>query len=225
VLEGSRAACQKAGIALGGGHSIDSPEPIFGLAVTGKVEKRNLKRNSEATEGCQLFLTKPLGVGTVTTAQKKGLVEQGDLDQVIESMTTLNVIGAALGELPFVKALTDVTGFGLLGHLCEMCEGSGLSSVIHADKVPQMASAKKYIELGCIPGGTKRNWDSYGHQIGAISDFHKSLLCDPQTSGGLLIAAENSQAPNLQKVLEENGLPSIPFGSMIPRKEKLVFIE
>ncbi len=137
VLKGSRRACAEAGIPLAGGHSIDSPEPIFGLAVTGTVDLRNLKRNDTAREGDYLFLTKKLGIGIITTAQKKGIVQEEHLAEARQSMLTLNRIGEKLGTLPYVHALTDVTGFGLLGHLTEMCEGSNLAAEINFDQVPR----------------------------------------------------------------------------------------
>ena len=133
VLEGSRKICAEAGIPLAGGHSIDCPEPVFGLAVTGKLKKENLKRNDTARAGSLLYLTKPLGIGIITTAEKKGIVEAEHLQMAVNTMLTLNTLGNALGELPYVNAMTDVTGFGLLGHLCEVCEGSGLSATITFD--------------------------------------------------------------------------------------------
>ncbi len=164
MLEGSRAVCAEAGIPLAGGHSIDSPEPIFGLAVTGKVKTQHLKQNSTAIPECRLYLSKPLGVGILTTAQKKGILQPEHQSIAPESMVKLNKLGAVLGKLPYVKALTDVTGFGLLGHLSEMCEGSGLQAVVEFDRVPRIAVLDAYLAQKSIPGGTRRNWDSYGHK-------------------------------------------------------------
>src|SRR6186713_3162615 len=138
IIEGGRSVCAEAGIPLAGGHSIDSPEPIFGLAVTGIVNKEDLKKNNTAEEGDLIFLTKPLGVGILSTAQKRGLLKEEHLQMMIEQMTTINKIGEALGKLKSVKALTDVTGFGLLGHLTEMCEGSNLNAEIDFSKVPKI---------------------------------------------------------------------------------------
>ena len=162
-LEGSRAACARANIPLAGGHSIDAPEPIFGLAVTGQVAVDQLKRNDAAEPGCELFLTKPLGVGLVTTAQKRGLAKDADVQRAVNQMTALNQIGSTLSALPDVKAMTDVTGFGLLGHLTELCEGSGVSAVIDSTAVPRLPNTDHYIAEECTPGGTDRNFDSYGH--------------------------------------------------------------
>ncbi len=188
VIEGGKKACLDAGIALAGGHSIDSPEPIFGLAVNGIVSITHLKKNNTAQEGDRLFLTKKLGIGILATASKKGILKETDLQTAIASMTTLNKIGVALGKLEGVTALTDVTGFGLLGHLAEMAEGSNLSAHIWMKKVPILEPVAAYLDAGCFPGGTNRNWKSYGQNISAVSEQNRLLLADPQTSGGLLIA-------------------------------------
>lgn len=193
VLEGSRAICAEAGITLAGGHSIDCPEPVFGLAVNGIVNIPQLKQNSTATAGCRLYLTKALGVGILSTAQKRGILLPEDAAIALKSMTTLNKLGEVFGQMDYVKAMTDVTGFGLLGHLSEMCEGSGLSAVIEFDKVPVIGSLPYYLEQKCFPGGTQRNWNSYGSKISPLTEKQKYILADPQTSGGLLVAvAEES---------------------------------
>jgi selenide,water dikinase len=207
VLEGSRAICAEAGISLAGGHSIDCPEPVFGLAVNGIVGIPQLKQNSTATAGCRLYLTKALGVGILSTAQKRGLLLPEDAAIALESMVTLNKAGLRFGRMDSVKAMTDVTGFGLLGHLAEMCEGSGLSAVIEFDKVPVIASAPGYLRQGCIPGGTQRNWSSYGHKVSALPDEQRWLLADPQTSGGLLVAVSEHGFPAFEECLREQGLP------------------
>ena len=181
VLEGGRAGCAGAGIPLAGGHSIDSPEPIFGLAVTGQVEVENLKRNDRAVPGCKLFLTKPLGVGLVATAHKRGLASRLDFERAVEQMIKLNSLGVSLGGQPGVKAMTDVSGFGLLGHLTEMCEGSGVSATLDSARVPHLENIDRYIDEGCTSGGTDRNFDSYGSKIGPLTKRQKALLCDPQT--------------------------------------------
>ncbi|WP_193016875.1 selenide, water dikinase SelD [Proteus sp. FME41] len=188
VIEGGRAACQEAGISLAGGHSIDAPEPIFGLAVTGVVPVSKVKKNSEAKAGCQLFLTKPLGIGVLTTAEKKGLLKSEHQGLATEIMCRMNKAGADFSDIEGVTAMTDVTGFGLLGHLSEICEGSGVQATIHFSQVPRLPEVESYIEQGCVPGGTGRNFESYGHLIGEITEMQRKLLCDPQTSGGLLLA-------------------------------------
>ena len=225
VLQGSRAACARANIMLGGGHSIDAPEPIFGLAVTGRVLIKHLKRNDRATVGCQLFLTKPLGVGILTTAQKKGLVREADLELARQSMLQLNDAGAKFGTLPYVTAMTDVTGFGLLGHLSEVCAGSGVSAIIRADQVPRLPVVDDYIAQNSIPGGTHRNWDSYGHKISKVSEAQKALLCDPQTSGGLLVAVDKSSAEEFVEYAQTLGMELAPFGETVASRDQFVIVE
>ncbi|MBN2807229.1 MAG: selenide, water dikinase SelD [Prolixibacteraceae bacterium] len=214
VLEGGRFACREAGIALAGGHSIDSPEPIFGLAVTGQVALNQLKRNDTATPGCRLYLTKALGVGILTTAQKQGKLLPEHTHIAPDSMATLNKIGAELSKMEGVKAMTDVTGFGLLGHLAEMCHGSGLMAEIEQDKIPVFDPVKYYLELNCVPGGTHRNWDSFGHQVVLKNEADRLLLCDPQTSGGLLIAVEEAASSAVELLLKENQIDAVAFGHL-----------
>ncbi len=224
VIEGSRSICLEAGIPLAGGHSIDSPEPIFGLSVNGLVPIKNVKQNNKAQEGDLLFLTKPLGVGILTTAEKKGLLLNEHIGIAAKQMMQLNSAGELLGALEGVHAMTDVTGFGLLGHLLEMAEGSGVSAVIYFGKVPTIIEGiKSYVDQGCVPGGTNRNWESYGEKIGAVTDFEKSILADPQTSGGLLIAAAPDAVLNVETILCRQGLEKfiIPIG-IISAKEKNV---
>jgi selenide,water dikinase len=224
VLEGSRKVCLEAEIPLAGGHSIDCPEPVFGLAVTGRVRKENLKRNDTAREGSQLYLTKPLGVGLVTTAQKKGIVKESHYKAVVDSMLTLNWMGAEFGKLDYVNAMTDVTGFGLLGHLVEMCEGSRVSAVISFTKVPRFKFIGEYIALNSVPGGTNRNWDSYGHKVGAVTEEQRVLLADPQTSGGLLVSVDREAVAEFEKFASRQGISLTPFGELIARTEKLIGI-
>lgn len=222
VLDGARQACADAGILLAGGHSIDSPEPIFGLAVTGRVNISQLKKNNTATEGCSLFLTKPLGVGALTTAEKKGILLPEHQRIATESMMKLNKIGEIFATLPYVKAMTDVTGFGLLGHLTEMCEGSRLSAQIHYTKIPVFAEALHYIEQGAVPGGTHRNWDSCGSKIKLQNETHKLILADPQTSGGLLVAVASGYEEEFKTVAKANGLDLKSFGTLTSQKEHLI---
>ena len=190
VIRGGRAVCDAAGIPLAGGHSIDAPEPIFGLAVTGMVEKRHLKRNDTATAGCKLYLTKPLGIGIYTTAEKKSKLREQDVGVARDWMCTLNTAGSHFGKLEGVKAMTDVTGFGLLGHLIEMASGSQLTAHIDYATVPRLPGVAHYMAEGCVPGGTHRNFESFCTKVSALTDEQKQLLCDPQTSGGLLVAVD-----------------------------------
>ena len=188
VIDGGRFACQQAGIALAGGHSIDAPEPIFGLAVTGVVNTERVKKNSAAQAGAKLYLTKPLGIGVLTTAEKQSKLRPEHQGLATEVMCRLNKPGADFAEVAGVTAMTDITGFGLLGHLSEVCQGSGLQATVWFDRVPKLPDVEAYIAEGCVPGGTGRNFDSYGHLVGEMSDLQRQLLCDPQTSGGLLLA-------------------------------------
>jgi selenide, water dikinase len=218
VLEGSRHICQQAGIPLAGGHSIDCPEPVFGLAVTGRVNREHLKRNNTAKAGSCLYLTKPLGVGIVTTAQKKKLVASEHLALATDSMLALNTLGSQLGKLSCVNSMTDVTGFGLLGHLCEICEGSGVSAHLQFQKIPKFEFLDIYIEQKCVPGGTIRNWDSYGEKISPMSERQKLVLADPQTSGGLLVAVDKESTDLFEQLTSSYGYSLKPFGELVPKE-------
>lgn len=227
VVEGSRSICAEAGIPLAGGHSIDCPEPVFGLAVNGLVPIAHLKQNNTAKAGNVLFLTKPLGVGILTTAEKKGLLQEAHKGIAAQQMMQLNKVGALLGAVNGVTAITDVTGFGLLGHLTEMAEGSSLSAQLNFSAVPHIIDTLDgYVVAKCIPGGTHRNWDSYGHKIGVITDYQKAILADPQTSGGLLIAVEAAAVPEVQELLRQNGLErfTTPIGRLVPQTTQIIDI-
>jgi selenide,water dikinase len=222
VLEGGRETCKEAGISLAGGHSIDSPEPIFGLAVNGLVDINKLKRNDTATEKCLLYLSKPLGVGILTTAQKKGILKPEHAQVAPEIMMQLNSIGIAFSDIPGVKAMTDVTGFSLLGHLSEMCEGSHLSAVIQFEKVPKIPFLQEYIDQKSMPGGTFRNWEAYGKQIELAKPEYKPILCDPQTSGGLLLAVEESARIEVEAILKKHNMPAQSFGYLIKQDDIMI---
>ncbi|MBC7447450.1 MAG: selenide, water dikinase SelD, partial [Hymenobacteraceae bacterium] len=240
VLDGARAVCAEAGITLAGGHSIDTPEPIFGLAVNGLVREANLKRNDTATPGCRLYLTKPLGVGILSTAQKKGLLTAEHTDLAPRQMRQLNRVGAALGAVPGVRAMTDVTGFGLLGHLGEVCAGSNVVAEIELDRVPILPEAIDYLRQGAVPGGTRRNWQSYGRTVrgytltsdhgGRLSpEEARDLLADPQTSGGLLVCVTPDADDTVARVFAEFGLQPQSFGVLRERRtaddaETLIYV-
>jgi selenide,water dikinase len=224
VLDGGRFACKEAGIVLAGGHSIDNPEPVFGLAVTGQVEIAKVKRNDRATSGCKLYLTKPLGVGILTTAQKQGKLKSKHADIATESMLKLNTLGQRFADIEGITAMTDVTGFGLLGHLSEICEGSGLSARLEYKKIPIFLEVEEYISQKCIPGGTHRNWQSYGKNIRLKDENWKSILCDPQTSGGLLIAVEETAVSSVEVLLKAEGLIPQSIGYMAEREEAFIFV-
>lgn len=222
VMDGAREACQEAGITIAGGHSIDSPEPIFGLAVTGRVKIDELKRNDTALEGCKLYLTKPLGVGILTTAQKRGILKKEHEMIAPETMMRLNSVGKELAGIAGVKAITDVTGFGLLGHLLEMCEGSGLSAEIEFSKIPKIDCLQEYIELGSMPGATGTNWKSVREKVSLAELEWRSVLCDPQTSGGLLVAVEENAIADVEKLLHQHGIEVEKIGVMTAPGKKLI---
>ncbi|MDH5399028.1 MAG: selenide, water dikinase SelD [Cyclobacteriaceae bacterium] len=224
VLKGAEHICHQAGIPLAGGHSIDSQEPIFGLAVTGTAKPEHIRRNSAAQPGDLLYLTKPLGVGIITTAQKQDKVDPKDLQLAMDSMLKLNKPGAVISTETFVHAMTDVTGFGLLGHTTELCQGSDTSAEIYYDQVPRFSVVEKYINAGCIPGGTHRNWKAYGHHIKLQAEDQKLLLADPQTSGGLLIAVDPSAQLQFEALLKKEGYVLSPIGRMTAKKADLVVI-
>ena len=222
VIRGGRAVCDAAGIPLAGGHSIDAPEPIFGLAVTGVVQKKHMKRNDTALAGCTLYLTKPLGIGILTTAEKKAKLREQDVGLARDWMCTLNKPGSRFGKLGGVMAMTDVTGFGLLGHLVEMADGAGLTARLDYAAVPRLPGVEHYIAEGCVPGGTLRNFESYGDKIASLSDAQRDLLCDPQTSGGLLVAVSPEGQGEFLAAAAELGLQLNPIGTLLKRQTHAV---
>lgn len=214
VIEGGRFVCQQAGISLAGGHSIDAPEPIFGLAVTGIVPTEKVKKNSSAEAGCQLYLTKPLGIGVLTTAEKKSLLRPEHQGLAANVMCQLNLAGAEFSEIEGVTAMTDVTGFGLMGHLSEMCQGADLQAVINFQAVPKLPDVERYIAQGCVPGGTARNFASYGHLMAEMPAAWRDVLCDPQTSGGLLLAVRDDAKDAVLAIAERHGIQLNAIGEL-----------
>jgi selenide, water dikinase len=230
VIEGSRSICKEAGIPLAGGHSIDSPEPIFGLAVNGLVSTSSIKQNNTAREGDHLFLTKRLGVGILTTAEKKGILKEGHEHIAAEQMMQLNSVGERLGNISTVNAMTDVTGFGLLGHLIEMAEGSGLSAEVNLQTIPLITpDLADYINMKAVPGGTNRNLDSYGSKcrIHVDETMARSILADPQTSGGLLISVSTEGLDEVRAVLTQFELTDFltPIGRITSKGEYVVEVK
>lgn len=226
VIEGGRATCDAAGIVLAGGHSIDAPEPIFGLAVTGTVHKANMKRNDTAQVGDYLFLTKPLGIGILTTAEKRGILKDEDKYSARDIMIQLNTAGAEFAQCNYIHAMTDVTGFGLAGHLSEMAEGSNVSIELYCDQLPLIQNVSHYESLGSFPGGTMRNLDSYGHLLEHNDVFHKhqNILADPQTSGGLLVAVAPDHLDEFLALTQRLGLNDLKtIGQVIPTKEYCIY--
>jgi len=220
VIDGGRYTCSQANISLAGGHSIDAPEPIFGLAVTGRVAIKELKKNNTAQEGDRLYLTKPLGIGVLTTAEKNKILLPEHQHIARDNMCKLNKIGSLLSSESGVTAMTDVTGFGLLGHLIEMCEGSNLLAALKPENVPVFEAVDHYLRKGAVPGGTKRNYDSYGHKAGSLTEAQQQIFCDPQTSGGLLIAVKPDSCESVEKVLKEQNIPVHCIGELHAKNDQ-----
>lgn len=225
VVKGAQSVCRDAGIPLAGGHSIDAPEPIFGLAVTGRVRIAEIKKNGGAFVNDILLLTKPLGIGILSTAQKQGKLREEHGQLAVEVMVKLNSVGERFGKLKGVHAMTDVTGFGLAGHLLEMCNASNTTAEIEFDNLPLIdPCVMDYIQEGCIPGGTTRNFDSYGCNLSLSEEAQRNIVCDPQTSGGLLIAVDPADLDAAQQILKEEGLWSNPIGRMIMKSDHAIVV-
>ena len=230
VMEGARAICEEAGIPLAGGHSIDSAEPFFGLAVNGSIELDQLKKNNTAKEGDLLFITKPIGAGILSTAQKRKLLTPEQYAVLIKQLTTLNKIGTVLGGLHGIHAMTDVTGFGLLGHLIEMAEGSGLSAGLYYSRVPVLDYARIYLQQRVVPDATYRNWNSYSPQVKFEAGVNVmeafNILPDPQTNGGLLLAVDEKSENEVTAILVEHGLQDFmqPIGRFTSQQEKTIIV-
>lgn len=231
ILSGGRSICEEAGIPLAGGHTIDSADPIFGLAVTGRAAVNHLKRNIGAEAGDLLFLTKPIGTGLLSTALKRGLLQEGHYNVLIQQLTTINKIGEALGQIKGVHAMTDVTGFGLLGHALEMAEGSGVSLALHYNAIPKMEGMDEYLKQRTIPDATYRNWNSYNSKV----QFEKgvnvmeafTVLPDPQTNGGILMAVSPDARAEVEALLSTHGLDAHlqPIGQCIEKGEKAISVQ
>ncbi|MFW9298667.1 selenide, water dikinase SelD [Glaesserella parasuis] len=225
IVDGGRFACQQAGIALAGGHSIDSPEPIFGLAVTGIISTEQVKKNASAQVDCDLYLTKPLGIGVLTTAEKQGKLKPEHKNLARNVMCQMNLIGAEFAKVDEITAMTDVTGFGLLGHLTEICQGSNLRAEVYFDQIQTLDGVREYIAQGAVPGGTTRNFDSYGHLISPLSDEQKAILCDPQTSGGLLIAVKPQAVESVKQIAKNANVALYPVGRLLKAESGKVLID
>lgn len=226
VIDGARQICAEAGIPLAGGHSIDSPEPIFGLAVSGLVDLKNLKQNNTAKEGDLLYLTKKIGVGILTTAEKKGMLREVDKGIAAAQMMQLNTLGEKLGTMNEVHALTDVTGFGLLGHLIEMAEGADLSVELNYEAVPLLDGLSFYTSQMCVPDNSFRNWSGYDPKVTGITGDSLLTLCDPQTNGGLLIAIAAEAQQEFERFLIAEGFDEFakPIGKLTKMEGKRVTI-
>ena len=209
ILAGGQSICEAAGIPIAGGHSIDNPEPIYGLVALGIVHPARIKRNDRAQAGDVLILGKALGVGILSAALKKGELRDKAYQQMIESTTQLNTAGIALAEIDGVHAMTDVTGFGLLGHLHEICRGSKLHAGIRFDALPILSAAKHLAQDGYATGASDRNWTSVGPHVqlpAGAPEWHNKMLTDPQTSGGLLVACDRASAQRVLEIFKQQGV-------------------
>lgn len=225
VLKGATEICNSIGIPLAGGHSIDTTEPVFGLSVNGMVKKQYLRKNNTANENDLLLLTKPLGTGIIATAQKRGIVREEDYLAALAVMTEVNIVGAELGNIAGVTAMTDITGFGLIGHLVEMAEGSGLTAEISYDATPMLPGLHYYTEKMIFPDNTYRNWNNYEKKVKGIAGPSFITLNDPQTNGGLLIAIKPEAYEETVEVLKSFSVPyRIPIGRMTVRQHVTVIV-
>jgi selenide,water dikinase len=219
ILRGGEAICAEADIPLAGGHSIDSVEPIYGLAALGVIHPKDVKRNSDSHVGDLLVLGKPLGVGILSAALKKGELGPAEYRALIDLTTSLNRAGPDLAKLPGVHAMTDVTGFGLLGHLLEMCRGSGSGARVNLAQAPLLDKVLAMADAGLVTGASGRNWRAYGAEVeltARATEAHKALLCDPQTSGGLMVAcAPDALADVMAAFARHGGAQASVIGSMI----------
>ena len=228
ILEGGESVCAKAGIPIAGGHTIDSVEPIYGLVAIGLVHPGNVRRNAGAKVGDKLILGKGLGVGLYSAAFKKGMLAPHDYAQMIASTTQLNTPGTKLGCLSGVHAMTDVTGFGLLGHLVEICKGSNVKAVIDYKALPILPNALDYAARGCVTGASARNWAGYGDSVvldpERFGEVERALLTDPQTSGGLLISCVPEIATDVLSVFLQQGFNyASVIGEIVKGKPQVTF--
>lgn len=220
VIKGAQEICKQAGIPLAGGHSVETQEPLFGLAVTGIIKKQNIKQNNTVKLNDVLYLTKPLGIGILSTALKRGLLKEDDYSVLIHETTTLNNIGEKLGELHYVNAITDVTGFGFIGHLLEMLQGSNYTAVINKQTIPIINSAKDLASQFVFPDNTTRNYNAHIKQVEGLTHLDFIFYCDPQTSGGLLFSVNKDNETEMDNFLKENNQFFAKVGIIAEKKEK-----
>jgi len=224
VIKGASAICNEAGISLAGGHSIDAPEPFFGLSVNGIVIKKNLKQNNSAKAGDLIYITKPIGSGILSTAQKRNLLSEEYYTALVKQLTTINKAGAHFGEMPEVTSMTDITGFGLVGHLHEVCIGSGLSAEIDFTKIPLMDGVADLIAKFVYPDNTMRNFQAYSGFIAGMGANNMFVLCDPQTNGGLMVTVEAQHKTAFEDKCLNTGTAFHRIGSMRKQDEKSIHV-
>lgn len=223
VIKGAQLVCQQAGIPLAGGHSVDTQEPLFGLAVTGIVKKNNIKRNNTIRENDHLYLTKPLGIGILGTALKRGLLSENGYREMINYSTQLNSIGEKLGELSFVHAMTDVTGFGLIGHLLEMLNNTPFSAILHKQDIPIIEEAKIVSKQFVFPDNTTRNYNAQASYVEGMTDLDFILYCDPQTSGGLLVSVSEDKTDEIESLFKNHQQYFKKIGQVVTGKSNKIF--
>ncbi len=224
VMEGAEAICVKAGIPIAGGHTIDSQEPFFGLSVNGLINPVHLKTNTGVQKGDVLYLTKPLGTGIISSASRRGLGLTGELEAAVESMKKLNSVGSVLSKVEGVRAMTDITGFGLLGHLLEMIGESNLSAQLDFKKVPMLPGVEALMKQFIYPDLTTSNYNWIKENVSELSAEMLFLLCDPQTSGGLLVAVAKDSSTIVEEILKENNSFYEPIGYFEEFKGKAIFV-
>ena len=226
IVAGGDAVCAAAGIPIAGGHSIDAPEPMYGLVALGLMHPDRVKRNDRARAGDVLILGKALGIGILSAAIKKGELRAKAYRQMLESATQLNTPGIVLAELPGVHALTDVTGFGLLGHLLEICRGSMVGAELAFEQIPILSAARHLVAQGFVTGASERNWTSYRGEVtlpAGAPDWQRKMLTDPQTSGGLLVACDAATAPEVLAVFRREGFGHVAeIGRLVPGAPRII---
>jgi len=228
VMDGARSICEKAGIVISGGHTIDAPEPFFGLSVNGLAPIQNIKQNNTAQNGDVILLSKPIGVGILATAQKRGAILEGHQAILVEQLTALNSFGELLGKEKCVHAMTDVTGFGLLGHLVEMSEGSSLTANMDYASIPKLQAAVDCAKQGIVPDATYRNWNAYNEKVNIAASVDAmeafTLLPDPQTNGGLLVAVDRNYVNEIINLGLEHHTKLTIIGSFLPQQNHRILI-
>lgn len=224
VLEGAKTICKQAGIELAGGHSIAAKDPIFGLSVNGIIHPRKIKTNAGAKSGDLIFLTKPIGVGVLATALKRQKIQEKDYISLLDTTCRLNSVGAVLGNHEEVHAMTDVTGFGLLGHLIEMAEGAGLSAQLEIEKIPLIEGIQEYINQFIFPDNTYRNWNAFNQKVSGVKGMDLVKLCDPQTSGGLLIAVSEENSTWFENTMKSEKQPVWEIGRFMEKTDFVVLV-
>lgn len=225
VIKGAQSICHKAGISLAGGHSVDTQEPIFGLAVTGVIAKEHIKRNHTVKENDVVYITKPLGIGILSTGLKRGILQENDYKTLFTNASQLNHIGELLGQIPQVSAMTDVTGFGLIGHLLEMVSDANLSAIIEKQNIPIIDTAKTLAQQFIFPDNTTRNYKAQVNDTAGMTDLDFIFYCDPQTSGGLLFTVDKSYENEMDAFLNSKNQFFAKIGEIEKAQEKKIIFK